>query len=285
MKRIFLLVPLLTAAASLASAQLARPVTDVLGAHLNYGRGCVACHAPHNGSADNGTMAGGSGQNSAAGLWGADATSLYGKALSTGGGKFVEVLPTSVNDARPDSTGILTCLACHDGNYSKSAMMRNVVYETLPASYAGKSMPTLLGVNGPQSYLQEHPMGLTAKIKCGGAKNWDCTISNGTVLMKGSRSSQFVKNYGFFVKPGAYQQSAVVTCLTCHDPHKMNVVTVSSGSVSGLASGNYATTFFLRGPYNVADTNPNSNQAAQFCRQCHAELSNEMNGSTAGTIF
>ena len=163
--------------------------------------------------------------------------------------------------------------------------MRNVIYETLPASYAGKSMPTLLGISGPQSYLQEHPLGLTARLKCGGPKNWDCSISNGTVRMKGAKSSQFVKNYGFFVKPGAYQQSAVVTCLTCHDPHKMNVVTVSNGPDSGLPSGTYATTFFLRGPYNVSDTNPNSNQAAQFCRQCHADLSNEMNGSSAGTVF
>jgi len=285
MKKNILLMLFLTVATSLASGQLMHPVTDVLGAHLNYGRGCVACHAPHNGSADNGMVAGGSGQSRTTGLWGADATGLYGKTLSTGGGSFVEVLPTNIDDARPDSTGILKCLACHDGNYSKSAMMRNVIYETLPASYAGKSMPTLLGVNGPQSYLQEHPLGLTAKLKCGGAKNWDCTISNGTILMKGPKSSQFVKNYGFFVKPGAYQQSAVVTCLTCHDPHKMNVVTVSNGSTSGLPSGNYATTFFLRGPYNVADTNPNSNQAAQFCRQCHADLSNEMYGSTAGTVF
>jgi hypothetical protein len=65
----------------------------------------------------------------------------------------------------------------------------------------------------------------------------------------------------------------------------MNVVAVGNGSSSGLAPGNYATTFFLRGPYNVSDTNPNSNQGAQFCRQCHSELSNEMNGSTAGTVF
>ena len=26
---------------------------DILGAHNNYGRGCVACHAPHSGSAGN----------------------------------------------------------------------------------------------------------------------------------------------------------------------------------------------------------------------------------------
>jgi hypothetical protein len=65
----------------------------------------------------------------------------------------------------------------------------------------------------------------------------------------------------------------------------MSVVTVNSNSNSGLPAGRYATMFFLRGPYNPNDTNPMSNQTAQFCRQCHGELSNEMNGSTAGTIF
>jgi hypothetical protein len=65
----------------------------------------------------------------------------------------------------------------------------------------------------------------------------------------------------------------------------MNVVTVTRGSTSGLPAGNYATMFFLRAPYNPNDTNPQSNQTAQFCRQCHADKSNEMNGSSAGTVF
>jgi hypothetical protein len=65
----------------------------------------------------------------------------------------------------------------------------------------------------------------------------------------------------------------------------MNVVTVSSNSTSGLPRGNYATMFFLRAPYNPNDSNPLSNQTSQFCRQCHADKSNEMNGSTASTVF
>jgi hypothetical protein len=65
----------------------------------------------------------------------------------------------------------------------------------------------------------------------------------------------------------------------------MNVVTVSSNSTSGLPAGNYSTMFFLRGPYNPSDSNPLSNQTSQFCRQCHGELSNEANGSSAGTVF
>ena len=77
----------------------------------------------------------------------------------------------------------------------------------------------------------------------------------------------------------------MVVCTTCHEPHVMNVVTVTKNSTSGLPAGNYATMFFLRAPYNPNDTNPLSNQNSQFCRQCHADKSNEMNGSTAGTVL
>ncbi len=64
----------------------------------------------------------------------------------------------------------------------------------------------------------------------------------------------------------------------------MNEVTVSNSS-SGLPAGIYTTMFFLRAPYNPNDTNRMSNQTAQFCRQCHADKSNEMNGSMARTVF
>ena len=77
----------------------------------------------------------------------------------------------------------------------------------------------------------------------------------------------------------------MVVCTTCHEPHVMNVVTVTQNSNSGLPPGNYATMFFLRAPYNPNDTSPTSNQTAQFCRQCHGDKSNEMNGSTADTNF
>jgi hypothetical protein len=277
------------AGASLAAAQAGySPSTDVLGAHLNYGRGCSACHAPHSGANGNGNakMADPNAGNSI--LWGQDVTGLYGKTITTGGGKFVEVLPTSMSANTPDVEGLLTCLSCHDGNYAQSAMMKNKVYESLPPTY-GKSnaVPTLIGTNGngTGSFLSEHPVGLNAKVSCGGPSNWDCTQSNGVISMKGANSSRFVANYGFFVKMGSYGNSAVVVCTTCHNEHSMNVVTISSGSTSGLPAGNYATMFFLRAPYNPNDPNPASNQTAQFCRQCHGDKSNEMNGGTAGTIF
>ena len=284
MNRYAWLALVLLASAAVAPAQIAAPTNDVLGAHLNYGRGCVACHAPHSGATGTGVArTAGSGPGTVA-LWGEDVSGLYGKTIATGGGGYVEVLPSSMSATTPDAAGMLTCLSCHDGNYASTAMMKNKVFETLPATYGtAGSVPTLFGSNG--NYLSEHPVGLSAKINCGGPSNWDCSQANGVIRMTGPNASRFVANYGFFVKPGSYNSTAVVVCTTCHEPHAMNVVTIAKGSNSGLPAGAYATMFFLRAPYNPNDPNPNSNQTAQFCRQCHADKSNEMNGSTARTVF
>src|SRR4051812_2232737 len=286
MKRKFPVALILLGAASFAAAQIARPTNDVLGAHLNYGRGCTACHSPHSGAAGNGNAKSPVALSGSSPLWGADASGLFGKTITTGGGKFVEVLPTSMAANTPDVAGMLTCLTCHDGNFAPQAMMKNRVYESLPATYGmASAIPTLMASSGTSgSYLNAHPMGLSARVNCGGS-NWDCAVSNGVVRMTGAKSSQFVSNYGFFVKPGSHNNSAVIVCTTCHDPHSMNAVNVNSASNSGLPAGTYTTMFFLRSPYNPNDTNPQSNQTAQFCRQCHADKSNEMNGSSAKTVF
>lgn len=284
MKRILLVVLVCSAFAGLAMAQISQPPTDILGAHLNYGRGCAACHSPHSGTTGNGNPSSANTGNSI--LWGEDVTGLYGKTITTGGGKYVEVLPASMSATTPDVSGMLTCLGCHDGNFAPASMMKNKVYENLPATYGNRNtIPTLMASAGSGSYISDHPMGLNAAIDCGGTSGWDCTEVNGAINMRGSASSRFVTSYGFFVQPGVYNNKAVVVCTTCHNPHSMNVVTVGRNSNSGLPAGNYATMFFLRAPYNPNDTNPMSNQTAQFCRQCHADKSNEMNGSTAGTTF
>ena len=287
MKRIISIGLAAWAGAGFAAAQITTPSTDVLGAHLNYGRGCAACHAPHSGASGNGrAQAAGAGPGVQA-PWGDDVSGLYGKTITTGGGAFNEVLPSSIAAGTPDAAGMLTCLSCHDGNFASSAMMKNRLYETLPSTYGtGSTTPTLLGRNlsGGGAYANQHPVGLNARIACGGPSHWDCAQSNGEIRMTGPLSRRFVRNYGFFVQPGAYNNSAVVVCTTCHNPHLMNVVHVT-GSASGLLSGAYATMFFLRAPYNPNDSNPFSNQTAQFCRQCHADKSNEMNASTAATVF
>jgi predicted CXXCH cytochrome family protein len=111
MRRTLVLAWMLFGMVSFAAAQIARPTTDVLGAHLNYGRGCTACHSPHSGAAGNGTAKSPTALSTGmTPLWGEDASSLYGKTIATGGGKFVEVLPASMSAGTPDVSGMLTCL-------------------------------------------------------------------------------------------------------------------------------------------------------------------------------
>jgi mono/diheme cytochrome c family protein len=292
MKRTILIALTFLAAAGFATAQITTPSTDVLGAHLNYGRGCAACHAPHSGVFGNGNAKTSDASAGTIALWGEDVSSLYGKTIITGKsehGSYTEVLPTSLTAGTPDVSGVLMCLSCHDGNYAQGAMMQNKVYETLPATYGTRNnIPTLLGNDGTGTgnYLNDHPVGLNAVMGCGGTYDWDCTIdASGNVLMTGAASSKFVTNYGFFVSPGKYNNQPVVMCTTCHNQHLMNVVKVTNGPKSGLPSGTYATMFFIRAPYNPASGTAGANQTAQFCRQCHGAEANEMNGSTAVTTF
>jgi len=294
MKRIAMIALMTLGTAGFAVAQAGyTPSTDVLGAHLNYGRGCAACHAPHSGAYGNGAAKTADPNAGSIALWGEDVGSLYGQSLTFGKsehGGYTEVLPTSLTTGAPDVSGVLMCLSCHDGNLARGAMMKNVVYETLPANYGTQqSIPTLLGNDGSTAgnYLNDHPVGTQAIMGCGGQYNWDCTISSsGKVLMTGPGSSAFVKNYGFFVSPGVINGTTpIVTCTTCHNQHLMNVVSITASTQSGLPAGNYSTMFFLRGPYNPGSTTTGANTTAQFCRQCHGGEANEMNGSTAGTTF
>lgn len=291
MKKTLFVLFVVLAVASFAAAQNYSPSTDVLGAHLNYGRGCAACHAPHSGAYGNGNAKTADTTSGNIALWGQDVGSLYGQTITTGQsehGSYPETLPTSFNAGTPDVAGLLTCLSCHDGNYAQGAMMKNQVFETLPSTYGTyNKIPTLLGNDGTTvgNYLNDHPVGLNAVMGCGGTYDWDCTISaTGKVMMTGPNSSKFVTNYGFFVSPGVYNNQPVVVCTTCHNQHLMNVVKVTT-SKSGLTPGYYQTMFFLRAPYNPGSTTPGSNQTAQFCRQCHGAEANEMNNGTAVTIF
>jgi len=313
MKRTSLIALMFLATAGFAAAQIAAPTSDVLGAHLNYGRGCAACHAPHSGAWGNGRNASGDTAAGSSILWGEDVGSLYGKTMQFAGQTLTsgsttgsaEILPTSLTATTPDVNGILTCMSCHDGNYASSAMMKNRVYESLPSTYgAANYIPTLLGNNGngqgEASYVTDHPVGLSTAVGCGGQYNWDCTqATNGSISMNGPNSSAFTQNYGFFVSLSNYNGTAVVTCTSCHNQHLMNVVSVtnctpSAGSPgppvvppvtctnkSGLPTGFYATMFFIRAPYNPASGTTGSNQTAQFCRQCHGGEANESNGSYA----
>jgi hypothetical protein len=280
MKRISLIVLMFLAAAGVAVAQKQAPTSDVLGAHLNYGRGCAGCHAPHSGAMGQGIKSTDTLTGNVA-LWGEDVGPLVGKTILTGGGSYSETLP-AVAAGGAEVSGILMCLSCHDGNYATGAMMKNSVYESVPSTYTSKNIPTLLGNDGTTTgnYMNDHPVGINAIVGCGGQYNWDCTSSAGTITLNGTLSSQFVQNYGFFTKPSAIGGNPVVVCTTCHNQHLMNVVKVTNGATSGLPSGYYATMFFIKAPYNPASGTAGSNQTAQFCRQCHGGEANEMNGAS-----
>jgi hypothetical protein len=308
MKRNLVIALFLMGTAGFAAAQITASSTDVLGAHLNYGRGCAGCHSPHSGARGNGVATGDTTTGNIA-LWGEDVNNLYGVSITTGvseHGSYVEKLPGSLTAGTADVSGVLMCLSCHDGNLAQGAHMQGTVYETLPPTYgaAAKSIPTLLGSDGttPGNYANDHPVGINALISCGAPYNWDCAISASGKILPGPNMTRFETSYGFFVSPSVVGNQPAVMCTTCHNQHVMNVVTVTTGSIDqvstsktygqliggntlGLPNGTYATMFFLRGPYNPASTTPNSNQTAQFCRQCHGGEANESNGSTAGTTF
>ena len=311
MNRYFSIAIMLLVSASFAAAQSgATPGSDVLGAHLNYGRGCAGCHAPHSGSLGNGKAQKSGTDAGSVALWGEDASPLYGATIAFGAAKYTETLSANLGTGTPDVSGILMCLSCHDGNLATGAMMKNKVYEAalLPTTYGSNPIPTLLGNNGNSgagaaSYLTDHPVGTNAIIPCGVANHgWDCTYSATGGIIPGPFMAQFINNYGFFVSPSAINNQPAVMCTTCHNQHLMNVVAVSNSTsasinglvgglngvksgTSGLPAGNYATMFFIRAPYNPADPNIYTNQTAQFCRQCHGGESNELNGGTAVTVF
>jgi hypothetical protein len=280
MKKTLLVSMLVLVAATMAMAQIPQVsgmTTDVLGAHLLYGRGCVGCHAPHSGPAGN-NAAGSATSTGAVALWGQDLTPLYGAVINfSGDGKSTYQVTLPANQAAVTALGahdptaiILFCLSCHDGNLAKVGMMKGQTVETLPI--VGGTAPTLLGAD-VGGYSNDHPVGINATFSCTGQYNWDCTISaTGKVSMTGPNSSQFVKNYGFAVSlPVINGTTPVVTCTSCHDQHSQNVYTGTMATVAG----NYATMFFLRGYYQPQT---GGNNAAQFCRQCHGGEANEAHG-------
>jgi len=271
--------------------------TDVLGAHLVYGRGCVACHAPHSGAAGNGNSNVNSPYSGNNALWGQDLSPLYGKTLQFGDsrGNWTITLPNyGPSGSKPgpfDQFGgpfaVIACLSGHDGNVAKPAMMQGTTVKALPnSSVSGGHAPTFLGNDGTSAgnYLNDHPVGPNALLTCGGTYDWDCTVNaNGTYSFTGTGSSQFLTDYFDVTAAGpvahlvstSSTQGGWVTCTTCHDQHSMTVFNAGTG-----ASPNYKPTmFFVRGWYN-----PNSgNSAAQFCRSCHWGEANEMHGVTLAT--
>jgi hypothetical protein len=185
MKKVALLLFVILMAATLAMAQGSAigqagnfvPTYDVLGAHLNGGRGCSACHAPHSGAAGNGWVVTTSGpaNNGDEALWGTDVTAILNNTFTFDVGDGGVAIPwNKAGDFKNDPLfkNIATCLSCHDGNVSKGAMMAGISWEQaqgmLPvnskgggALYGNGNIPTLLGNDGgtPGDYANDHPVG------------------------------------------------------------------------------------------------------------------------------
>jgi len=255
--------------------------TDVLGAHLLYGRGCIGCHAPHNGSGGNGVNPQTDPDSGNIALWGEDLTPLYNQTIAFGdNGAFPVTFPANgggLTSAHDPTTVVLFCLSCHDGNLAKVGWMKGRTVETLPI--VGGTAPTLLGNDGTTAgnYHNDHPVGPQAIIGCGGTFNWDCNIIAGKidVASSGPNFKQFVNvNYGFTVSPAVVNGNPTVTCTTCHDQHSMTVWKGNGGAVP--AGTFFQTSFFVRGPYQPQT---GGNNAAQFCRNCHGAEANEMHNS------
>src|SRR5690242_17671725 len=96
MKRIIFVLMVVLAVGVFAAAQVTSPTADVLGAHNVYGRGCIACHAPHSGAAGNGGHT--TANSGIVALWGEDMSPLYGKTLGFGDqGSYTVTLPDYTN--------------------------------------------------------------------------------------------------------------------------------------------------------------------------------------------
>jgi len=260
---------------------------DVLGAHNGYGRGCVMCHAPHSGAMGNNVTTADP-QNGMYALWGQDLSPLFGAKFNfsgDGAATYPVTLPTggTITSAHDANTVILFCLSCHDGVATKVGMMQGVTVETLPI--VGGTAPTLLGLAAPSAgtaYNNDHPVGGSANVSCGGGYNWDCAATGGgntnnkIVPTSGPNFTAFLANNpSSFWNQKSYPLATfggttvnAVTCTTCHDQHSMTAYVGGNGTT-------YTTMFFIRGYYNPTT---NGNSVAQFCRNCHGGESNEMHG-------
>ena len=300
-KQIAVVLFVILCAAEVAAAQVMSPTQDVLGAHNVYGRGCVACHTPHNGVPGN--LAKPSRSSGRFALWGQDLSPQYGISRTSAIhplGAYTATVPDTSRGGFPSLSrngysDLVACLSCHDGNLATSDMMKGTTVETVSIAGVTFNPPTLVGNDESTvgSYMNAHPVGPNATISCGGKREWDCSVNaDGSIAFAGPKARAFVADYfdvtggdgplnhlvkvpGSTVNGNTVTSKSWITCTTCHDQHDMPYFSTSNGAVK-------PTRFFVRGWYNPGSSGT-SNSAAQFCRSCHADKSNEAKGRMVPT--
>ncbi len=278
-------------------------VADLLGPHSDSARGCAVCHASRSAAtiSEPSSQRGDATAGVAMYLWGSSGAPDYGAAVPLADdARSVELRPAVLSSGRQDVTGVLLCLSCHDGNLTPHNMMQSWSYEheigLLDLTpYRNQKISSLLGRD--EESKNDHPIGPSAPINPGGGLVF---LDGKFSVMPNSPYAQFIANYGWpSLAPGKHSSAYGVSssgepyalCTTCHDQHVRNVY-VSGGSspIAGEGSGKFYTTyFFVNGPYNPAQdklADHPTTSSAQFCRQCHFDLSNEGNNvQTARTFF
>ncbi len=104
MKKVMLVTLVISGLRHVRDGAVQNPTSDVLGAHLNYGRGCAACHAPHSGARGNGIATSDTTTGDIA-LWGQDVAPLFGKSYITGQsehGSYTLLFPSSWDGTNPE---------------------------------------------------------------------------------------------------------------------------------------------------------------------------------------
>ncbi len=271
---------------------------NILGPHNVGGRGCSGCHTAHSDSSaaakDAATASPDTGNGGGA-LWGQGAGPTYGTTILVGESEnYVEASPERYRSASEEVVGVLLCLSCHDGNFTKQTMMPSQSY-TRRMGFLGSGdrtpIPTLLGDGSLVSeYQMDHPLGPDATITLTDGLNF----TNGVFsVAPNSPYARFMENYGLpLLAPGTRKVpyginqtgQPYLLCTTCHNQHVMSSYTSTPTSqIAGDGGGNdYTTYFFINGPYNPKFDNAPGTRApsmAQFCRQCHIDLANEGNNS------
>jgi hypothetical protein len=270
------------------------PAIDVLGVHNVGGRGCGACHAPHEWAKDN--------VRDGLGLWETTPPSAAHQNIIFGqDGRRVQVDSARLTTPAAEVAGVVLCLSCHDGNVTPQNMLANQPYEQAvglrPTSGRQQIQSLLDEADSFGQAAVEHPFGPAAQIEVGDG----LVFRNGEfAVIPGSPYAQFVANYGWpslaplrRSNPYGIDQlgNPYLVCTTCHNQHAMS--TYASSPVSPIAgdggSGRYETFFFVNGPYNPNTHSTGqitSASSAQFCRQCHFRFSNEANNvNTIRTLF